>query len=140
MTENDLRDVVRNAFNRAFPGCHQSWVESHETSPGFPDLDVCAGGAERKVELKIVKAKGAIEIRPTQYRWFKDRVKAGGRPVMWVEHEDWHYIVDGMSVSLLDNIKQIIGAREGQPTRINCVVFQCAEDAARYVINGEIKA
>ena len=117
--EARLRGVVRSAIQEYDRDAHQSWVESHVTSPGFPDLDVCSNGRVRQVELKVTKVGGEIVIRPTQYRWFKDRVRAGSNPLMWVAHEKWHIIVPGFMVWGLDNVNTLLDALCEIPNMMN---------------------
>lgn len=102
MTEDELRVDFGDGFSASRRGGHLSWVESHATSAGFPDVDCCHLGKIAQIELKVVKAKGKIEIRPTQYRWFKDRHKAGGEPVMLIGFDDGFYVLPATSVSKPD--------------------------------------
>lgn len=114
MTEDELRVGVADAFKALFPTGHLSWVESHLTSAGFPDADCCANGTIMQIELKIVKAKGGIAIRPTQYRWFKDRAKAGGNPIMLIGDGGCYYVLPASSVSKPDAL-QHVDHIEGRP-------------------------
>lgn len=62
---------------------HVCRVETHSTALGQPDLNVCFDGVESNIELKHVAAvrmKKGIVVRPSQYRWFRARIKAGGNP------------------------------------------------------------
>jgi hypothetical protein len=116
MTENELRIEVGDAFKLLFPAGHVSWVESHLTSAGFPDADCCANGTIIQIELKIVKTKpkGGISIRSTQYRWFKDRAKAGGNPVMLIGDGGCYYVLPASSISEPDAL-QHVDHIEGRP-------------------------
>jgi hypothetical protein len=60
---------------------HANRVESHETSPGFPDVNYCISynGAEGNLELKDGSKKVMPKMRNTQVRWHMFRYKAGGR-------------------------------------------------------------
>ncbi len=108
MTEAELRTKFGDGFVASRKGGHLSWVESHATSAGFPDVDMCHLGKIAQTELKVVKAKGKIEIRPTQYRWLKDRHKAGGKPTMLVGDDCGFYVLPVTSViDGLDNVSQI---------------------------------
>ena len=62
---------------------HFSRVESHESSAGIPDVDFCIAGVEGHVELKFGTDTKAPKIRPTQAKWFRDRVKEEGKPWMF---------------------------------------------------------
>lgn len=98
MHEDTLRKLIKASLKNSFPKAHASWVESHATSPGFPDLDACHDGMLMQAELKVVKEGGKLEIRPTQYRWFKDRLAAGGNPVMIIGDDDLFYVIPGAAV------------------------------------------
>lgn len=105
MTEEDLRKIVGSEVARRKG--HPSWIESHMTSAGFPDLDACIGGGIIQVELKIEKPSGKVVIRPTQYKWFRDRVAAGGNPVMLIGRLGRFYAVHGSMVNSPCPIKHI---------------------------------
>jgi len=107
MKESELRDELADSVSRKYPRSHLSWVESHMTSAGFPDADCCIDGHITQIELKVVKKGGGIEIRPTQYRWFKDRIKAGGNPVMIIGDDNCYYVLPAKSVSEPDAIFNI---------------------------------
>ena len=48
----------------------------------MPDLNWCMVGIEANLELKVGDEEGrAPSIRPSQVRWFRDRVAAGGYPM-----------------------------------------------------------
>ncbi len=76
MSEENLQRALIKAFKRRG---HFSEVESHETSAGIPDIDYCMNGIESHIELKFGNAI-APRIRPSQVKWFRDRVRAGGHP------------------------------------------------------------
>lgn len=61
---------------------HVSYIESHQVTPGIPDLHVLAfGEVEAWIELKVVKCKpnDTITVRPSQKLWHRKRNKAGGK-------------------------------------------------------------
>ncbi len=66
---------------------HISYVESGLTSPGIPDMDVCACGHETHIELKYGYEKYPPYLRPSQYRWFKNRAISGGKS--WLFAKVW---------------------------------------------------
>lgn len=112
MTENDLRKVIHEVAIRR--GGHISWIESHVTSAGFPDADICVPYPSKtapsvivQMELKVVKSGGKIVIRPTQYAWFRDRVRAGGNPVLVVGSDDYFYVAHGVFVNSPSPIKTL---------------------------------
>ena len=60
-----------------------SRVESGDTASGIPDLDYCIDGVESHMELKIcADPRKGVKLRDKQYRWFRERVEAGGHPFL----------------------------------------------------------
>ena len=54
-------------------------IESHETSIGRPDINICIeGDIQWDIELKYTDTHG-IEVRPSQRMWFKKRSKVQRR-------------------------------------------------------------
>lgn len=111
MSENDLRQEVKRAFQNT--GAHLSWIESHATASGFPDLEICHRGISQQIELKYAKEDGDIKIRKSQYLWFRQRVKAGGTPLLWVKtFSGDHFLVPGPLVyepKPITNVADIVG-------------------------------
>lgn len=62
-------------------GAHVTCIESPMHGVGFPDLNVCLNGREINVELKYGCGR-LPKIRSTQLKWFTDRMKAGGKPLI----------------------------------------------------------
>lgn len=125
MTEAELRVEVGDSFTRMKPKGHLSWVESHATSAGFPDVDCCADGQIAQIELKVEKKNGKIEIRPTQYRWMKDRLRAGGSPVLLIGHANGYYVLPAISISkpdALTNVSQIRGRQHFSVQSIDAAI------------------
>jgi hypothetical protein len=85
-------------LTRGLSGIDISWVESPFTSPGIPDMSYCYAGIEGWIELK---AFPNIYIRPTQVRWFKDRVAAGGFPLLLVQSYAKYHLVPGCCIKEL---------------------------------------
>ena len=77
MSEDALWKEIRPMLKGR--GIHASRVESHSTSPGFPDVDLCIEGVEFTIELKFGTDKKLPEVRDSQILWHRRRVKAGGR-------------------------------------------------------------
>jgi hypothetical protein len=97
--ENGLREIIRKALKKLqMPGISMSWVESHSTSPGIPDISYCCYGVEGWIELKCGPG---IEVRPSQVLWMEERIKAGGSPLFLVQWEDTFYIVPGHRAAAL---------------------------------------
>lgn len=82
LSEHTLWEEMRD--NIGYKG-HFSRVESPDTSPGIPDVDFCLFSKEGHIELKFIEEKPKKGwIRPTQVKWFRDRVKNGGHPWLFV--------------------------------------------------------
>jgi len=62
---------------------HFERIESHETAIGTPDVNYCIRGYCNHIELKYTNTeKRGLRLRPSQSRWFRDRVKSEGQPWM----------------------------------------------------------
>lgn len=63
------------------PYGHFERIESHETAIGTPDVNYCINGYCNHLELKYTDSeKKGLRLRPSQSRWFRDRVKSKGQP------------------------------------------------------------
>jgi hypothetical protein len=71
---------------------HLTWVESHQTALGAPDLQYCCYGVEGWVELK---AGPNVEVRASQVIWMNDHIAAGGWPLFLIQWSDVFMIVPG---------------------------------------------
>lgn len=93
---------------------HVSRVEAAESAAGIPDLDYCIGGRENHIELKVGRATKGPELRPSQVRWFKGRLKAGGTPFFLCLDTDRHevYFVEGSKAAILGGNQSIVMWRE----------------------------
>lgn len=60
---------------------HICRIESHATSVGFPDVEMCWDGVMIWVELKSWDPKKGWHIRPSQLTWMRDRLMAGGKNI-----------------------------------------------------------
>lgn len=109
MSEADFWTEIRVAIGDYG---HFSRVESPETSPGIPDLDFCIDGVEGHIELKYGDTTKTPKIRPTQVRWFRDRVNNGGRPwlfVLLVTGKAKHYLLfHGAQVPSLSRVNHLL--------------------------------
>lgn len=79
VSEDDFRRALIAAAEGL--GWHVTHLESHQTSAGVPDLNLCKGLVDMWLELKVEKPKG-ITLRPTQKKWHRDRARVRG--VSWV--------------------------------------------------------
>jgi len=77
---------------------HISWVESHDTAIGIPDLNYCYCGVDGWLELKCGPE---IEVRAAQKIWFEERIKAGGYPLFLIQYDDLFIIVPGSAAASL---------------------------------------
>ncbi|QRE00548.1 hypothetical protein [Burkholderia phage BCSR129] len=118
MSEAKLREDVKKAFKGT--GAHLSWIESHATAAGFPDLELCHEGVSQQIELKYADATGKVKIRQTQYQWFRQRVKAGGAPLLWVYNGYHHYLVPGALVSDPTPIRTMADVRSRPHIQFDC--------------------
>lgn len=98
--EKKFRELIFNILKENIsPGDFDlSIVESHATSPGIPDVNYCVKGVEGWIELKQFPK---IDIKTSQVRWFRERVKAGGFPLFVVGGERSFYVVPGDRVTML---------------------------------------
>ena len=58
--------------------CHVQRIETGGTGLGIPDVNMCHGGYECWVELKIVKGKKVL-LDTQQVVWHYQRTRSGGR-------------------------------------------------------------
>ena len=91
-----VKRLIKDAKDTYNSDVHVSWVESHDTSIGIPDLNYCSGRVEGWLELK---AGPDIEVRASQVRWMKDRIKAGGHPLFLIEWGNMFLIIPGSAAS-----------------------------------------
>lgn len=75
---------------------HLTWVESHATSLGIPDLNYCYYGVDGWLELK---AGPNIDIRPAQVLWMKEHIVAGGHPLFLIQWSDLFMVIPGSRAS-----------------------------------------
>ena len=69
-------------------GGHFSRVEAHASADGIPDVDYCLDGTEGHLELKVGHSTKDPELRGSQFRWFKNRADAGGKPMVLLQDSD----------------------------------------------------
>lgn len=93
--ETILREIVKKAVKQLElkgASIHISWIESHATALGAPDLNYCMEGVEGWLELK---ASPGIEIRASQILWMKERINSGGYPLFFLRWDNMFLIVPG---------------------------------------------
>ncbi len=127
--EAGTRRKVRAAFP---PEAHLTWVESHLTSQGVPDLNYQHGGVHEWLELKFAgKTDKEVTIRPAQYGWFRERLKAGGRPFLLVEIEGgFFFLVNGVDVVEPTALKLVVDVMNRaclMTTDMPCVIQHITE-------------
>lgn len=76
---------MKKLFDESNHTAHLSWIESHATSPGAFDVNYCVNGIEGWIELK---AFPKIEIRTSQIVWARERIAAGGFPLVLVQNDN----------------------------------------------------
>lgn len=89
--ENTLRKLIKTLFVNE-PRVHLSWIESHATSVGAPDIQYCCDGVEGWIELK---AGDDLEVRASQVSWMREHVRAGGNPLILIQISDMFLVVHG---------------------------------------------
>lgn len=77
--EHDLQTLIIDYITQE--GGHASNVESGRTAAGIPDVDYHLD-VTNNLEIKHITKKRTSHIRPTQVKWFRDRIKAGGEPLL----------------------------------------------------------
>jgi len=84
-----------------------SRVESHDTAIGIPDVNLCSGGIDYWIELKVAGPSGDIEIRPSQKMWHKRQRMAGGTAFVLIKAttKDQTVYLLSSDINLGDHIK-----------------------------------
>lgn len=77
---------------------HLTWVESHDTALGAPDVQYAIDGVEGWLELK---AGPGIDVRASQVRWMEDHIEAGGCPLFLIKSERCFIVVPGSRAAAL---------------------------------------
>lgn len=104
MSESETKEQICNELRKYG---HISQIESHATATGFPDINFCINNVEGNIELKHGNLGHDIKIRPSQRRWFKQRVDAGGNCWLLGRFQygafDLYVLVHGRHIKLLTN-------------------------------------
>ena len=88
-------------------------MEPSNTNPGIPDINWCIDGVEGNLELKYAYSDGAApHIRPAQLVWFRERMKAGGYPMLayYIEADkymDEVFVFEGQYIEQLAMAKTV---------------------------------
>jgi hypothetical protein len=110
--EKAFEDMVIGLF--IVKEAHVVNMEPGLTNPGIPDISWCLEGIEGNLELKFGCGKRgrAPHIRPSQLVWFRERIKAGGYPMLayFIEepkYTDEVYIFQGRYIEQLAMAKKL---------------------------------
>jgi hypothetical protein len=110
--EKAFEDMVLELFLKK--GAHAVNMEPGLTNPGIPDINWCLEGIIGDLELKFGcgKRNRAPHIRPSQLVWFRERIKAGGYPMLayYIEepkYADEVYIFQGRYIEQLAMAKKL---------------------------------
>lgn len=127
MSEKSQNHTFRDKLSR-FGHIHR--IEN-SAGIGTPDINCCFSGHEHWIESKCLDAwpKGDIAVRlkhhfkPEQRVWFRRRIEAGGRPLLYlkIEATNEHFIFDGkMAINNVD-VERGLTRQE----MIRCSLFYC---------------
>ena len=111
MSEKKFQDLVLELF--AAKNAHAVNMEPATTNPGIPDINWCMEGIEGNLELKFAHENGAVPlIRPLQLVWFRERIKAGGYPMLAYyiegkEYSDEVFLFQGRYIDHLATTKDL---------------------------------
>lgn len=99
MKEKKLRKIVKKCLGSSTSSdFHVSWVESHDTAIGIPDLNYCVRSVEGWLELKCGPE---IEVRAAQVRWMEERIASGGWPLFLIQYGDIFLVIPGSAAESL---------------------------------------
>lgn len=148
MSEKKFQDMVLGLFRAK--DAHAVNMEPSTTNPGIPDINWCLEGIEGNLELKFCYDTGAApHIRPPQLVWFRERIKAGGYPMLayYIEEEDaidGVYIFQGRHIEALAMCKttdelfdieylRVINPQEMVEALISEIASWCDQETSRIV-------
>lgn len=111
-------------------GSHFSRIESHDTCPGFPDVDYTYQQKSGTIELKCnpfpvgdFPFQGEKHgLRKAQHLWIRDELTAGGRVILCLQAEEtifflegkYHDMLDSMNLERLTKAASLIWTRKGR--------------------------
>lgn len=98
-----MRKIVKDLFRlqSQLSPIHISWIESHSTAVGAPDVNYNVNGTEGWIELKYGDENDPGEIRSTQVTWMEDRIAAGGKPILLYQYGGAFYVAGGWAAAAL---------------------------------------
>lgn len=102
MSEKTLRKYVAGIIQGDV-----SQIESHATANGIPDTNYCVDGVEGWIELKFTKNNERIKVRPSQWVWFRRRIRAGAKRVFFMFKWEYkgltnYYLIRVRDLAMLD--------------------------------------
>ena len=109
--EKAFQDMVLELFNAK--DAHAINMEPGITNPGIPDINWCLDGIVGDLELKFgCNGFPAPNVRGNQLVWFRDRIKAGGYPMLAYyieepEYTDEVYLFQGRYIEQLALCKKL---------------------------------
>ncbi len=110
--EKKFQDMVMELFR--IKEAHAVNMEPGTTNPGIPDVSWCLEGIVGQLELKYGcgKRKRAPHVRTSQVVWFRERMKAGGYPMLayYIEEPDFTdevYLFQGRYIEQLAMCKKL---------------------------------
>jgi len=100
--ENDFRRFLHISAEEM--GYHVSHIESPQTSPGIPDLNLAKAGQDIWLEVKVWR--DGIHMLPSQRRWHRARRLIGGASfvVCWID--SYYTLLPGHIAADLSPISQ----------------------------------
>lgn len=130
MNENKMWEALRYAEPALWFNFDFSRVESHSTSPGIPDVEYCVNGRVGNIELKNLE-NPRCELRPTQIKWFRNRTRAGGNPLLLFSNkQDEFILLRGAHFMIADaylNLKDRKEVEEGLKKHAWCITHDVNE-------------
>ena len=110
--ETAFQTMVLDLF--AAKEAHAVNMEPGTTNPGIPDISWCLDGIVGQLELKFGcgKRDRAPHIRASQLVWFRERMKAGGYPMLghYIEEPEFTdevYLFQGRYIEQLAMCKKL---------------------------------
>ena len=122
MAESTFRIYLCEAIKMA--GGHASKIESHDLSPGIPDISFRVKDTEGFIECKDGRTP---HLRPSQYRWIRDRVSVGGQVWIAWQYDGFARFIKGTRIEMLKQAKH--------EDWLNATQFLCSPYDIESIIN-----